>query len=152
MPVVVILAPVSYLLTCCLWCMHSCTLLIWLHVSFPQDHMEYLGTHSQPASHRYNTSGSSNVSIHPSLMKQILTFVVSTYGARHLWGPNFLRCLTQSLESQIISLLKCNIGDDKFCFRFGVSCLVKGLFFKVHTWTEINGRKLDLWWHNLIEL
>ena len=25
-------------------------------------------------------------------MKQILSFVVSTYGARHLWGPNFLRC------------------------------------------------------------
>ena len=27
------------------------------------------------------------------VMKQILTFVVSTYGARHPWGPNFLRCL-----------------------------------------------------------
>ena len=30
-------------------------------------------------------------------MKQILTFVVSTYGARHLWGPNFLRCLSHKL-------------------------------------------------------
>ena len=50
-----------------------------------------------------------------SLMKQILTFVVSTYGARHPWGPNFLRCLIQYWESQI-STWWVNRFYDRFCF------------------------------------
>ena len=49
------------------------------------------------------------------VMKQILTFVVSTYGARHPWGPNFLRCLTQYWESQM-STWWVNRFYDRFCF------------------------------------
>ena len=48
----------------------------------------------------YLTTGQTQVSSYVpkktwliQMMKQILTFVVSTYGARHPWGPNFLRCL-----------------------------------------------------------
>ena len=48
------------------------------------------------------------------VMKQILTFVVSTYGARHPWGPNFLRCLKNE-SAALIALQLFKILTNLYC-------------------------------------